>query len=393
MANILIYNINEPYVHQGGMERVTDSLIRMLQQLGHRVNVLCRYHNRMQAPYRCPCDIYYLPGNKDDADYYENLLDKLHPDIVIDQDEGGIIGAHGFFRNRTRLRHHQPRYIAVQHSSANSALRHYKHFKHKHIPNALLSMLYNGPFLSMKQHIAKRRKQRDYALLNLNYDSIVTLSPSAVTDFLSLCPHGDKLSVISNCTHYPPLAEAPTKKNMVLFVGRMENLSKGVDNLIRIWARTECDFPDWELHLLGDGPDLEGNKAMAEQLGLERCFFHGCCDPESYYRDAAIICLTSYYEGFGMVLLEGMQYGCIPVAFDSYPAVHDLISHMRNGLLVPAFDEKAYARSLASLMNRDSLRRVLQQASLRKASQFSPEQTGELWQKLISGLLSTRQVS
>jgi len=42
MATILIYNINEPYIHQGGMERVTDSLIRMLQQLGHRVSVLCR---------------------------------------------------------------------------------------------------------------------------------------------------------------------------------------------------------------------------------------------------------------------------------------------------------------------------------------------------------------
>lgn len=390
MATILIYNINEPYIHQGGMERVTDSLIRMLQQLGHRVSVLCRYHNRMNAPYQCPCDIHYLPTNESSSSYYEQLLDTVRPDIVIDQEEGGIIGAHGFFRSRNQLRHKEQCYIAVQHSSAGAALRHYRHFKHKAIPNAVLSSLYNGPLMTLRQHLARRRKRRDYTLLNRNYDSIVTLSPSAVTDFLELCPHGDKLSVIANCTHYTPPAAIPTKKKMVLYVGRMENRSKGVDKLIRIWARTEVDFPDWELHLLGDGPDLEKNKAMAEELGLERCRFHGCCDPEPFYREAAIICLTSYYEGFGMVLLEGMQYGCIPVAFDSYPAVHDLISHMRNGLLVPAFDEKAYARSLASLMNREQLRRVLQQAAKQRAEQFSPERTGQLWQQLISQLLSHR---
>lgn len=390
MATILIYNINEPYIHQGGMERVTDSLIRMLQQLGHRVSVLCRYHNRMNAPYQCPCDIHYLPTNESSSSYYEQLLDTVRPDIVIDQEEGGIIGAHGFFRSRNQLRHKEQCYIAVQHSSAGAALRHYRHFKHKAIPNAVLSSLYNGPLMTLRQHLARRRKRRDYTLLNRNYDSIVTLSPSAVTDFLELCPLGDKLSVIANCTHYTPPAAIPPKKKMVLYVGRMENLSKGVDKLIRIWAKTEADFPDWELHLLGDGPDLEKNKAMAAELGLERCRFHGCCDPEPFYREAAIICLTSYYEGFGMVLLEGMQYGCIPVAFDSYPAVHDLISHMRNGLLVPAFDEKAYARSLASLMNRESLRSVLQQAAKQRAEQFSPERTEQLWQQLISQLLSHR---
>ena len=88
MATILIYNINEPYIHQGGMERVTDSLIRMLQQLGHRVSVLCRYHNRMNAPYQCPCDIHYLPTNESSSSYYEQLLDTVRPDIVIDQEEG-----------------------------------------------------------------------------------------------------------------------------------------------------------------------------------------------------------------------------------------------------------------------------------------------------------------
>lgn len=387
MANILIYNVNEPYIHQGGMERVTDSLIRLLQQRGHRVSILCRYRNRLNAPYSCPCDIYYLPKDGDSARYYDELLRQLKPDIVIDQEEGGIFGAHGFFPFRRRAQQ-APAYIAVQHSSALSALRHYKSFRHKHIPNALLSMLYNGPFLSLMQRRALLLKRRDFSQLIRNYDCIVTLSPSAIREFRELCPRQACLTAIANCTHYPQQTEIPRKKQQLLFVGRMENQSKGVDRLIRIWARIEEDFPEWELHLLGDGPDLVPNMDLAEHLGLTRCRFHGCFDPESFYRESSVICLTSTYEGFGMVLLEGMQYGCVPIAFDSYPAVHDLIEHRSNGLLVPAFDEKAYARSLSSLLRQPILLQQLSSATQLKASRFSPEHIGNQWQQLITRLLN-----
>ena len=392
MANILIYNINEPYVHQGGMERVTDSLIRLLQQRGHRVSVLCRYRNRMNAHYICPCEIFYLPENRDSAAYYEQLLDRLKPDIIIDQEEGGIIGAHGFFHSRSQLRHNGALYIAVQHSSALSALRNYKQLRHKEIPNALLSMLYHGPVLTLMQQRAWRLKQRDYRQLVRNYDCIVTLSESAIRDFRELCPAGGRITAIANSSHYPQPVRIPPKKNRLLFVGRMENFSKGINRLIRIWAALEKSFPDWELHLLGDGPDLEKNRQLAEHLLLERCVFHGCCDPEPFYREASFICLTSGFEGFGMVLLEGMQYGCIPIAFDSYPAVHDLIEHRINGMLVPPFDEPGYARVLSLLMQHEPLRQKMHLAAWQKSLRFSPEIIGRQWQQLISDIL-TEQAS
>ncbi len=388
MANILIYNINEPYIHQGGMERVTDSLIRLLQQRGHRVSVLCRYHNRMNAHYNSPCEIFYLPESGDSAAYYEQLLGVLKPAIIIDQEEGGIMGAHGFFHSRRQLQHGGALYIAVQHSSASSALRHYKQLRHKDIPNALLSMLYHGPILTLMQQRATLLKRRDYRQLVRNYDRIVTLSESAIRDFRELCPSGGRLTAIANCSHYTQPAQIPAKKKQLLFVGRMENFTKGVNRLIRIWAALEKEFTDWELHLLGDGPDLTQNRKLAERLLLERCFFHGCCDPEPFYRDASFICLTSGFEGFGMVLLEGMQYGCIPIAFDSYPAVHDLIEHRKNGILVRPFNEAAYVRALSHLMQRKLLRQKLHRAAWEKSFRFSPEIIGGQWQQLISDILT-----
>lgn len=392
MSNILIYNADEPYVHQGGMERVTDSLIRLLQQRGHRVSMLCRNRNRMNADFTCPCDIFYLPQNGNHGVYYEQLVEQLQPDIIIDQEEGGIMGAHGFFPSRSSLQHKRGHYIAVLHSSALSALRNYRHLRHKVIPNALLSTLYHGPILALMQQRATLLKRRDYRQLTLNYDRIVTLSESAIGDFRELCPTGGHICSIANCTHYQPPLTVPPKKKHLLFVGRMENLSKGVNRLIRIMARLEEDFPDWELHLLGDGSDLAANRELADSLGLENCRFHGCCNPEPFYREASVICLTSSFEGFGMVLLEGMQYGCIPIAFDSYPAVHDLIEHRKNGLLIPAFDEKAYARALAALMRNEALRQKLGEAARKKSLEFSPEIIGRQWQQLISSLL-TEQAS
>lgn len=109
--------------------------------------------------------------------------------------------------------------------------------------------------------------------------------------------------------------------------------------------------PDWHLDIVGDGPDAEMLKDSAQKLGLSRIAFHGFQNPEPYYSRASVFCMTSTFEGFGLVLVEAMQHGCVPVAFDSYPAVRDIISHGENGILVPPFQEEIYSNALTSLIN------------------------------------------
>lgn len=391
MAHILIYNINEPYVHQGGMERVTDTLIRQLLRLGHKVSLLCRYRNRAKALYDSPCPLYFLPGKETDAVFYNDLLEQLQPDIIIDQEEGGIIGPHGIFRRSGEVHRRRTSYIAVLHSSAVSAIRHYKHTKHRKIPNAFLSGLYHGVWLTLLRYRARLLKRRDYSQLLREYDCIVTLSEAAIGEFATLCPTEGRLHAIPNCSLYPRLNSVPTKHHRLLYVGRMDNTSKRVDRLLRIWARLQHRFPKWELILLGNGADLEVNQQLAAELQLERCRFHGCCEPTEFYRSADFICLTSNFEGFGMALLEGMQHGCIPVAFDSYPAVRDLIQPGINGLLVAPFQEDSYAQQLAELMQDSNRRRHMQQKALEHTLRFSPENIAAQWDKLINQLTTEKR--
>ena len=104
---------------------------------------------------------------------------------------------------------------------------------------------------------------------------------------------------------------------------------------------------------------------------------------ENYYKKASFICLTSFYEGWGMSLTEGMQYGCIPFTFDNYGAASDIIDDNINGCLVDAFDEKEYANRLSHLMNDDDKRLEMSRAAIEKVKLFSAENIVDKWEKLF----------
>ncbi len=53
-------------------------------------------------------------------------------------------------------------------------------------------------------------------------------------------------------------------------------------------------------------------KEMAHKLNLKNISFEGFQEPEPYYARSSLFCLTSTFEGFGLVLAEAMQHGCVP---------------------------------------------------------------------------------
>ena len=202
-----------------------------------------------------------------------------------------------------------------------------------------------------------------------------------------------KIVAIGNMATYGsvPEAEIARKKKEVLFVGRMSFVEKRPDLLLRAWAKVQKRFPEWRLRFVGDGDYLPKLKALAGTLGAERVSFEGFQKPEPFYRDAAIFCMTSAYEGFGMVLVEAAAFGCVPVAFDSFAAVHDIIADGENGCLVPAFDTDKYAETLAALMSDDALReRLARNALAQIPEKFSPKKIGDEWEKLFETCLKKR---
>lgn len=393
MSNIVIYLPNEPLGKQGGMERATHGLAEMLRDAGHRVLLLCREKNRLGETYFPPVPLNFMPpglSRREEQEYLRKLLWEEKTEVLIDQTEGGITGRWGIFNNRAQMEEDSLKLIAVQHSSQYSSLRYYRLVHRRRGASAFSGkfrdFLFNAFVLPLKRRRAWRLQKSLFRELAANYNHIVTLSRGGMEEFRLLAPStpAEKLAAIPNAL--APLEDMPVsqeKEPRVLFVGRLDNSVKGVDRLLRIWARAGKAVPGWSLDIVGDGPDAESLKELARELQLSHVSFEGFRNPDPYYRRSSIFCLASTFEGFGLVLPEAMQHGCVPMAFNSYAAARDLILPDRTGILVRPFDEEEYASRLIHLMQDAPLRAVMAQAGPQHAAHFSPARVVREWNSLF----------
>ena len=96
--------------------------------------------------------------------------------------------------------------------------------------------------------------------------------------------------------------------------------------------------------------------------------------------------LTSAYEGFGMVILEGQQMGCVPVVFDSYESVHDLIDGGRNGILVKNNDYRHFAEKMYSIMTDNNQWMSMAKECLKGNPDFTTDAIWDKWSQLFNRL-------
>ncbi|MCD8299298.1 MAG: glycosyltransferase [Opitutae bacterium] len=243
-------------------------------------------------------------------------------------------------------------------------------------------------FLKLKLWWKDCRHKKVFYFNTEHSDVYLLLSENYFEDFRSYFPEGKvpcRLAAIGNICAFPPVeVDFSAKEKELLFVGRLKFADKRPDYLIRIWSQLEARFPDWSLRLVGSGKDEVKLRELAAKLGLKRVFFEGFQKPQEYYRRASIFCMTSAYEGFPNVLVEAANYGCVPVAFDSFAAVHDIIEDGENGLIVPAFDFDKYTEKLARLMSDSDLRGRLARNALKINEKFSPKEIGDKWMSLLS---------
>ena len=204
---------------------------------------------------------------------------------------------------------------------------------------------------------------------------------------VKVSPAESKIRALTNPLTGRPAPELQ-KRREVLYVGRLSYADKRVDRLLRIWRRVEADFPDWILKIVGDGSERMRLERQAAKSGLKRVHFcgHSNC-VEEHYATGAILCMTSSFEGWPLVLVEAQAAGVVPIAFDCSGGVRRIVgSGRRKGILVAPFDEKRYAAELAALMRDEVLRRSMQPAMIASVSDFSLESIGREWDRMLGGL-------
>ena len=180
------------------------------------------------------------------------------------------------------------------------------------------------------------------------------------------------------------------KTNTVLFIARTLIDQKRPDRMIDAWKTIYRKFPDWNLLMIGDGNDKEKIMQYAKKQHVGNIQFIGNAKLDNYYKKAEILCMTSSFEGFGLVLTEALQNGIIPIAFDSYNAVHDIIDDGLTGMLIKPFSIESYAKHLSILMSDTSLRDTMRENIRNKdLSSFSEENVYNKWIILFNQLYRT----
>lgn len=199
--------------------------------------------------------------------------------------------------------------------------------------------------------------------------------------------HSNKVLAINNPNSFEEgvTVDCIKKEKIVLWCGRLGYDMKRTDKMLSIWRRISSKHKDWKLVICGSG-NVDYFKNVCDKYHIENVEFPGFVDMEDYYTKASILCNTSVTEGWGLVLVEAMQYGCVPVAFDNYASVHDIIDDDENGYVIPAFDEKEYARKLNLLMSDEDLRMKMAAKGRESTKRFEPKVIAQQWIDLFDKL-------
>ena len=200
---------------------------------------------------------------------------------------------------------------------------------------------------------------------------------------------GDKFTAIQNIFDAPAAVGGVKKEKRVLMLSRMDEIQKRISLALKIWKKIEDsgEFADWHLDIVGSGHDFKGVKRLARTLRLSNVTFHGWKESRPFLEKSSILMMTSAYEGLSLSMLEAMAYGCVPVAFDSYASLRDVVDDSVNGLSVAPFgDVDTFAQRLASLMRDNTLLSGMAKHGMAAADKFSSEKIGAKWLLMLENL-------
>lgn len=196
-----------------------------------------------------------------------------------------------------------------------------------------------------------------------------------------------KFRVLTNSL-ITPKSITEKKQKEIYYVGRLNYEFKRVDRLLKVWSVIEDKHPDWSLNIVGEGEESSNLKQIAKREGLKRVNFIGFTNnPKQYYDRASIVCMTSTYEGWGMVLMEAQANRCAVMAFDCSAGVREILSpSWENGVLIKPFDIDAYAKALSRLITDTDLREKIVMNGSESVKRFSLENTLQQWNSVFNEL-------
>lgn len=195
------------------------------------------------------------------------------------------------------------------------------------------------------------------------------LSPTKITVIYNPIFTPELINKIHDPVSHPWFTDSNT--SVVIGVGRLTK-QKDFTTLIRAFALIKQQLPV-KLMILGQGEELSSLESLVKELNLvDDVIFAGfIANPYAYMKSAKVLVMSSLFEGFGNVLVEGMIAGTSVVSTDCESGPSEILANGKYGKLVEVGDAIGLASAtidtLKNPLNPEMLRRRGEEFSLETA--------------------------
>jgi len=269
------------------------------------------------------------------------------------------------------------------------------HTPHGHVFFGYFGLIKSNLFIFLEK-LASRITDKIIALTNREKEDYISCKVTDEEKSVVICS-GIELNKFKDL----PLNEKQNLKKELgipensLIVGTLGRLVpvKGPEFLVEAAKHIISKYPDTFFVFTGDGylrPDL---KKKALNFGLkENIIFLGWRDDGAKILSLYdVFILPSLNEGMGRVLVEAMALGK-PIVASRIGGIPDLVTHGKNGFLVPPKDPEELAKYIQILIEDREKREKMGLSGKKIAMHFSAENMVEKIEKLYKELLIQKNI-
>ncbi len=213
-------------------------------------------------------------------------------------------------------------------------------------------------------------RQDAIRLANISPQKIFTAQLGVTSDFAPLDTTSASANAVRQKYNLP--------EHFVLYVGLIEP-RKNVPTLLQAFAQVSPQFPDYRLVMAGRrGWMVEHLDQQVADLGLaEKVLFTGYIEQKDLpmiFNLAQCFVYPSFYEGFGLPVLEAMACG-VPVITSNVSSMPEILGNA--GVQVSPHDSQGLAAALQGLLSDPAERKRLSALGIERAATFTWQRTAE----------------
>ncbi len=386
MNILFLYRV---YPNYGGVEVVTTVLANKFVCDGNKVTIVSFEQPHMELAQQLDKSIRlekleYPILRRQNIKKLHNLIVNKNIDLIINQ--WGLPFQTTMLCNRA-IKGTKCKLISVLHGSPNTSKVIIKaQDKVKATSNIILHLMYKA-LLFAKEEVIKAsiryacKHNEKYILLSNSFIKPL-VKYARLSNASNIMAIGNPVTIPVDLSGF----DFNNKKKQLLYVGRMDYENKRVNRIVEVWQEIFRLYTDWELVLVGDGPHKEKLIRYVSDNKIDRVRFEGfqVDPPIKYYKDASIFMLTSDLEGFGLVIIESMSYGVVPVVYGSYEAVFDIIRNDVSGFITPVpYNKEITTEKVRFLIEHRDKRIEMGTNAMKDASRFTIDYISKQWYKVF----------